>query len=212
MISRLSPTLQARRHRRRQAWYASLISGLVLIFIIGHSYSFVLEGSHAKFVACSAATETFHSLRNGSQAGKRVLAIEYSLETLLSDMRQLSQFGLGIKTHAILTKAGIPCQVILDSAVAFAMPQVDMVLLGAEALAENGGLINFVSGFLASCQIAKQGLTPMLFLSFDRLVAIRWLLLRNMPISQSTRSLRASNSSAYCKNAIDTLHNSILNI
>lgn len=25
------------------------------------------------------------------------------------------------------------------------MPQVDMVLLGAEALAENGGLINFVS-------------------------------------------------------------------
>lgn len=55
------------------------------------------------------------------------------------------QFGLGIKTHAILTKAGIPCQVILDSAVAFAMPQVDMVLLGAEALAENGGLINFVS-------------------------------------------------------------------
>ncbi|KAK9900638.1 nagb/rpia/CoA transferase-like protein [Cystobasidium minutum MCA 4210] len=56
-------------------------------------------------------------------------------------------FGLGIKTHAILTKAGIPCQVILDSAVAFAMPQVDMVLLGAEALAENGGLINFIGGY-----------------------------------------------------------------
>lgn len=56
-------------------------------------------------------------------------------------------FGLGVKTHAILTKAGIPCQVILDSAVAFAMPQVDMVMLGAEALAENGGLINFIGGY-----------------------------------------------------------------
>lgn len=61
-------------------------------------------------------------------------------------MEMYPQLGLGVKTHAILTRAGIPCQVILDSAVAFAMPKADMVMLGAEALAENGGLVNFVGG------------------------------------------------------------------
>ena len=37
-------------------------------------------------------------------------------------------FGLGLKTHALLTKAGIPCVVILDSAVAYTMGKVDMVV------------------------------------------------------------------------------------
>merc|ERR1711939_190296 len=63
-------------------------------------------------------------------------------------------FGLGLKTHAILTKAGVPCQVILDSAVAFTMAKCDMVMLGAEALAENGGLVNFIGGSQMA-QIAK---------------------------------------------------------
>jgi len=54
-------------------------------------------------------------------------------------------FGLGIKTQAILSKAGIPTQVILDSAVAYIMPKVDAAVVGAEAVCESGGLINFVS-------------------------------------------------------------------
>lgn len=37
-------------------------------------------------------------------------------------------FGLGLKTHAVLTKAGIPCTVILDSAVAYTMGKCDMVV------------------------------------------------------------------------------------
>ena len=45
---------------------------------------------------------------------------------------------LGMRTHAILTAAGIPCQVVLDSAVAYIMDRVDLVLVGSEAVVESG--------------------------------------------------------------------------
>ena len=46
--------------------------------------------------------------------------------------------------HAALIAAGIPCTVILDSAVAYVMDQVDFILVGSEAVVESGGLINAV--------------------------------------------------------------------
>ncbi|KII88534.1 hypothetical protein PLICRDRAFT_41701 [Plicaturopsis crispa FD-325 SS-3] len=52
--------------------------------------------------------------------------------------------GLGIKTYEALTAAGIPCTVVLDSAVSYVMDKVDFVLVGSEAVVESGGLINAV--------------------------------------------------------------------
>ncbi|KAJ3779344.1 hypothetical protein FB446DRAFT_710583 [Lentinula raphanica] len=52
--------------------------------------------------------------------------------------------GLGIKTAEMLTAAGIPCTVVLDSAVAYAIDKVDFVLVGSEAVVESGGLVNAV--------------------------------------------------------------------
>lgn len=52
--------------------------------------------------------------------------------------------GLGLKTYEVLTAAGIPCTVVLDSAVAYVMDKVDFVLVGSEAVVESGGLINYV--------------------------------------------------------------------
>ncbi|KZV71659.1 nagb/rpia/CoA transferase-like protein [Peniophora sp. CONT] len=52
--------------------------------------------------------------------------------------------GLGIKTYEELTAAGIPCTVVLDSAVAYVMDKVDFVLVGSEAVVESGGLVNAV--------------------------------------------------------------------
>jgi len=43
-----------------------------------------------------------------------------------------------------LTKMGISCTVILDSAVGYVMEQVDIVMVGAEGVAESGGVINKV--------------------------------------------------------------------
>lgn len=41
-------------------------------------------------------------------------------------------------------KVGIPTTVILDSAVAYYMEQVDIVIVGAEGVVENGGIVNSV--------------------------------------------------------------------
>lgn len=52
--------------------------------------------------------------------------------------------GLGMKTAEALNAAGIPCSVVLDSAVAYVMEKVDLVLVGSEAVVESGGFINTV--------------------------------------------------------------------
>lgn len=53
-------------------------------------------------------------------------------------------YGQGIKTHDILTRAGIPCTLVLDSAAAVAMGKCNIVMVGAEGVAESGGVINAV--------------------------------------------------------------------
>lgn len=53
-------------------------------------------------------------------------------------------YGQGIKTHDILTRAGIPCTLVLDSAAAVAMGKCDSVMVGAEGVAESGGVINAI--------------------------------------------------------------------
>ncbi|KAF8559550.1 nagb/rpia/CoA transferase-like protein [Imleria badia] len=52
--------------------------------------------------------------------------------------------GLGLRTFDELTAAGIPCTIVLDSAVSYVMDKVDFVLVGSEAVVESGGLINAV--------------------------------------------------------------------
>jgi len=67
--------------------------------------------------------------------------------------------GLGSKTYEALTAAGIPCTVVLDSAVAYVMDRVDFVLVGSEAVVESGGLINAV-GSNQMAIIAKAASKP----------------------------------------------------
>jgi len=67
--------------------------------------------------------------------------------------------GLGVKTYEALTAAGIPCTVVLDSAVAYVMDKVDIVLVGSEAVVESGGLINAV-GSNQMAIIAKAANVP----------------------------------------------------
>ncbi|KAG7213772.1 hypothetical protein KM043_002994 [Ampulex compressa] len=51
-----------------------------------------------------------------------------------------------------LTKLGISCTLILDSAMGYVMEQVDMVMVGAEGVAESGGVINKVGTYtMAMC-------------------------------------------------------------
>ncbi|RLG60366.1 ribose 1,5-bisphosphate isomerase, partial [Candidatus Geothermarchaeota archaeon] len=48
----------------------------------------------------------------------------------------------GLLTAAQLSKEGIPTTLIIDSAVRFFMPKIDKVIVGADAIAANGAVIN----------------------------------------------------------------------
>ena len=52
--------------------------------------------------------------------------------------------GSALKVADSLRDAGIPVTLVLDAAVAYVMDKADMVLLGANAVVENGGIINTV--------------------------------------------------------------------
>lgn len=47
----------------------------------------------------------------------------------------------------MLRAAGIPTTIILDAAVGYVIDKVDMVLVGAEGVVENGGLINQIGSY-----------------------------------------------------------------
>lgn len=61
----------------------------------------------------------------------------------------------GAKAAAVYAKAGIPTTVVLDSAMAYIMESVDCVIVGAEGVVENGGIVNKM-GTLALATCAKE--------------------------------------------------------
>ena len=48
----------------------------------------------------------------------------------------------GLETYKKLKELGFPCTLIFDTSIGFIMEEIDMVLTGAEAVVENGGIIN----------------------------------------------------------------------
>lgn len=62
------------------------------------------------------------------------------------------------QTAEKLAASGIPTTVILDSAVGFFMEQTDLVIVGAEGVVENGGIVNSVGTYTAAvlAQAAKK--------------------------------------------------------
>lgn len=46
-----------------------------------------------------------------------------------------------------MAKLDVPVKLILDSAVAYTMDEVDMVLVGADGVVESGGIINVIGTY-----------------------------------------------------------------
>lgn len=68
-----------------------------------------------------------------------------------------------------LEAAGIPCTLILDSAVGYVMEQVDFVMVGAEGVVESGGIVNKV---IVLFKIIFENLQ---LLCFHRWAVTQWL-------------------------------------
>lgn len=63
-----------------------------------------------------------------------------------------SQDKSGTKMKTDLEACGIPCTLVLDSAVGYVMEQVDYVLVGAEGVVESGGIVNKIGTYtIALC-------------------------------------------------------------
>lgn len=61
----------------------------------------------------------------------------------------------GAKAAKVFADAGIPTTVLLDSAVGYVMEKVDLVIVGAEGVVENGGIVNKI-GTYATAIAAKE--------------------------------------------------------
>jgi translation initiation factor 2B subunit (eIF-2B alpha/beta/delta family) len=53
----------------------------------------------------------------------------------------------GLRMSNKLAALGIPVKVLIDSAVAYSMDEVDMVFVGADAVVESGGIINMMGTY-----------------------------------------------------------------
>lgn len=71
----------------------------------------------------------------------RAAAMNRRFSVMVTEARPTSG---GHRAVEALKKAGIPAAVILDAAVGFYIQKVDMILVGAEGVVENGGIINQV--------------------------------------------------------------------
>ena len=67
--------------------------------------------------------------------------------------------GSGLKSKRVLEQHGIPCCMLLDVAVGYVIQKTDIVLVGAEGIVENGGLINQI-GTLNVATMAKAANKP----------------------------------------------------
>ncbi|XP_060641515.2 translation initiation factor eIF2B subunit alpha [Anolis sagrei] len=101
--------------------------------------------------------------------GGRVLTHAYSkvvlkvLDTAVKAKKRFSVYvtesqpdRAGQTMAEALTKLGIPVTVILDAAVGYIMERVDLVIVGAEGVVENGGIINKIgTNQMAVCAKAQ---------------------------------------------------------
>lgn len=72
----------------------------------------------------------------------KAAAINRRFKVIVTEARPTSR---GYQAAQMLRKHGVPATVILDAAVGYYIEKVDMVLVGAEGVVENGGIINQVN-------------------------------------------------------------------
>lgn len=101
-------------------------------------------------------------------------AAKFNFNVLVTECRPFCE---GYLTYEKLVDANISCRIIVDNAVACIMDNVDMVMVGAEAVVENGGVINRV-GTYGIALIAKAFMKPM-YVCTDSLKFVRMF-----PLSQ----------------------------
>lgn len=122
------------------------LTGLSRADVVG---AWVLASGGAGSALCCGTEEALPGLRDRVASGEFTWAGDGRRSSSPSSF----QFGLGLKTHAVLLENNIESVVVLDSAVSFIMGKVDYCIVGAEAVCESGGLVNYVSSSSSSPEV-----------------------------------------------------------
>ncbi|XP_012268409.1 translation initiation factor eIF-2B subunit alpha [Athalia rosae] len=96
---------------------------------------FIIDGS--RVLTHSKSRVVLQTMREAAASNKR---FEVYVTTSSPD-------NSGEEMCRDLTSLEVPCTLILDSAMGYVMEQVDMVMVGAEGVAESGGIINKVGTY-----------------------------------------------------------------
>ncbi|XP_015182678.1 PREDICTED: translation initiation factor eIF-2B subunit alpha isoform X2 [Polistes dominula] len=103
----------------------------------------------AHFITDGSKILTHSKSRVVLQAMKEAAACNKIFEVYVTNS---SPDNSGVEMCQNLTKMGISCTLILDSAMGYIMEQVDMVMVGAEGVSESGGIINKLGTYtMAMC-------------------------------------------------------------
>lgn len=108
---------------------------------------FIRDGSNILIHSCSKVVMLL--LLKAAEAN-------YRFTVYVTEARPACQ---GKRACELLRAAGIPSHLILDCAVGYYIQKMDMILVGAEGVVENGGLINQVGTFQISI-LAKEANKP----------------------------------------------------
>lgn len=113
--------------------------------IAQHGNRFIIDGS--KILTHSHSQVVLHTLLEAARAKKRFHVY----------VTQSAPNNSGEEMYKKLVAAGILATLILDSAMAYVLENVDMVLVGAEAVALSGGIINKIGTYgIALCAKAMK--------------------------------------------------------
>mmetsp|Transcript_1965 Transcript_1965/g.5175 ORF Transcript_1965/g.5175 Transcript_1965/m.5175 type:complete len:311 (-) Transcript_1965:608-1540(-) len=100
----------------------------------------------SKFVADGCTLMTHGDSKVVSAILVRAASVEQKkFHVYVTETRPL---GEGYKVAARLQRSGIPVTVVLDAALGAVMERVDVVLVGAEGIVENGGVVNRIGTLL----------------------------------------------------------------
>ena len=119
----------------------------------------------------------FSVLKNAVQKDKRI--------TVISTESRPQNNGLLLANR--LAGEGIPVTLISDSAAAYMMDQVDLVFVGAEAVVENGGIINNMGTYQLAL-VAKAHNKPFY------VAAETFKMTRDFPLNQSSIPIQTYSS------------------
>lgn len=113
----------------------------------------------------------------------------------------------GIIAAQILQENGIPATVILDSSVGYYIGKCDMVIVGAEGVVENGGIINQIGTYLISV-MAKESNVPF-YAAVENYKFVRAFPLSqyDLPIMSADLLYNSGKKEWYCENGKSVYEN-----